>query len=145
MPESDSSDNIAQLEQNLFTAFLIANDITFNRNQGESPYKQEDDLELYLASLLMSRYAYNDFTNQESDINELVRNQNNRTAKFFNFVSQHPKLKDLYEDFLQAYKIRSWKDYLRTYWSILGLVKYNTGVVNFEQLNDVDGLLADSG
>lgn len=143
MPESDSSDNIAQLEQNLFTAFLIANDITFNRNQGELPYKQEDDLELYLASLLMSQYAYNDFTNQESDINELVGNQSIRTDKFFNFVSQHPKLKDLYEDFLQAYKIRSWKDYLRTYWSILGLVKYNTGVVNFEQLNDVDGLLSE--
>lgn len=76
MPESDGSDNIAQLEKNLYTAFLIANEITLNRNQGESPYKQENDLELYLASLLMSRYAYNDFINQESDINELVRNQN---------------------------------------------------------------------
>ena len=71
MQESDGSDDsIAQLEKNLYTAFLIANEITLNRNQGEPPYKQEDDLELYLVSLLMSRYAYNDFINQESDINE---------------------------------------------------------------------------
>ncbi|GET49517.1 hypothetical protein RCZ02_23480 [Capnocytophaga felis] len=34
MPESDGSDNIAQLEKNLYIAFLIANEITLNRNQG---------------------------------------------------------------------------------------------------------------
>lgn len=144
MQESDGSDDsIAQLEKNLYTAFLIANEITLNRNQGEPPYKQEDDLELYLVSLLMSRYAYNDFINQESDINELVRNQNIRTTKFFNFVSQHPQLKDLYDDFLKVYGLTSWKDYLRTYLSILALVRYKTGVINFERLRDEDGLLSE--
>ena len=144
MQESDGSDDsIAQLEKNLYTAFLIANEITLNRNQGEPPYKQEDDLELYLVSLLMSRYAYNDFINQESDIKELVRNQNIRTTKFFNFVSQHPQLKDLYDDFLKVYGLTSWKDYLRTYLSILALVRYKTGVINFERLKDEDGLLSE--
>lgn len=143
MPESDGSDNIAQLEKNLYTAFLIANEITLNRNQGESPYKQENDLELYLACLLMSRFAYNDFINQESDINELVRNQNIRTVKFFNFVSQHPQLKDLYDEFLKVYGLTSWKYYLRTYWSILALARDKTGVINFERLRDEEELLSE--
>jgi len=143
MPTNEGSDNIVQLEKKLYTAFLIANEITLNRNQGEPPYKQEDDLELYLASLLMSRYAYNDFINQESDINELVRNQNIRTTKFFNFVSQHPQLKDLYNEFLQTYGLTSWKDYLRTYLSLLFLARYKTGVINFERLRDEDELLSE--
>ena len=143
MQESDGSDHIVQLEKKLYTAFLIANEFTLNRNQGEAPYKLEDDLELYLACLLMSRYTYNDFINQESDINELVRNQNIRTGKFFNFVSQHPQLKDLYDEFLQVYGLISWKDYLRTYWSILALAKYKTGVINFERLRDEDELLSE--
>ena len=91
----------------------------------------------------MSRYTYNDFINQESDINELVRNQNIRTGKFFNFVSQHPQLKDLYDEFLQVYGLISWKDYLRTYWSILALARYKTGVINFERLRDEDELLSE--
>lgn len=143
MQESDGSDHIVQLEKKLYTAFLIANEFTLNRNQGEAPYKLEDDLELYLACLLMSRYTYNDFINQESDINELVRNQNIRTGKFFNFVSQHPQLKDLYDEFLQVYGLISWKDYLRTYWSILALARYKTGVINFERLRDEDELLSE--
>lgn len=143
MQESDASDHIVQLEKKLYTAFLIANEFTLNRNQGEAPYKLEDDLELYLACLLMSRYTYNDFINQESDINELVRNQNIRTGKFFNFVSQHPQLKDLYDEFLQVYGLISWKDYLRTYWSILALARYKTGVINFERLRDEDELLSE--
>ena len=143
MQESDGSDHIVQLEKKLYTAFLIANEFTLNRNQGEAPYKLEDDLELYLACLLMSRYTYNDFINQESDINELVRNQNPRTGKFFNLVSQHPQLKDLYDEFLQVYGLISWKDYLRTYWSILALARYKTGVINFERLRDEDELLSE--
>lgn len=143
MQESDGSDHIVQLEKKLYTAFLIANEFTLNRNQGEAPYKLEDDLELYLACLLMSRYTYNDFINQESDINELVRNQNIRTGKFFNFVSQHPQLKDLYDEFLQVYGLISWEDYLRTYWSILALARYKTGVINFERLRDEDELLSE--
>lgn len=143
MQESDGSDHIVQLEKKLYTAFLIANEFTLNRNQGEAPYKLDDDLELYLACLLMSRYTYNDFINQESDINELVRNQNIRTGKFFNFVSQHPQLKDLYDEFLQVYGLISWKDYLRTYWSILALARYKTGVINFERLRDEDELLSE--
>ena len=143
MQESDGSDHIVQLKKKLYTAFLIANEFTLNRNQGEAPYKLDDDLELYLACLLMSRYTYNDFINQESDINELVRNQNIRTGKFFNFVSQHPQLKDLYDEFLQVYGLISWKDYLRTYWSILALARYKTGVINFERLRDEDELLSE--
>ena len=143
MQESDGSDHIVQLEKKLYTAFLIANEFTLNRNQGEAPYKLEDDLELYLACLLMSRYTYNDFINQESDINELARNQNIRTGKFFNFVSQHSQLKDLYDEFLQVYGLISWKDYLRTYWSILALARYKTGVINFERLRDEDELLSE--
>ena len=143
MQESDGSDHIVQLEKKLYTAFLIANEFTLNRNQGEAPYKLDDDLELYLACLLMSRYTYNDFINQESDINELVRNQNIRTGKFFNFVSQHPQLKDLYDEFLQVYGLISWEDYLRTYWSILALARYKTGVINFERLRDEDELLSE--
>ena len=57
LPESATTERIAVLERNLYTAFLIANEQTMNREQGELPYKPEEDLEMYLASLLMSRYA----------------------------------------------------------------------------------------
>ena len=143
MPESDGTDNIAKLERNLFTAFLTANELSFNREQGSPPYDYRNDMELYLATLLISRYAYNDFTNLEYDINELVRNQNTRTIKFFNFVSQHPQLKDLYEDFLVKYNLTSWRDYLRTYWSLQALARYETGVINFERLQVEDELISE--
>ena len=143
MPESTRTSEITELEKNLYTAFLIANDITFNRNQGKAPYNPNEDLELYLSCLLMSQYAYNDFTNQEIDLNDLIRSQNTRTDKFFIFVSEHPQLKDLYYEFLQKYGLLCWKDYLRTYWSIQSLVRNKTGIVDFEQLKDDDGLLSE--
>ena len=143
MPESTSTSEIPELERNLYTAFLIANDLTFNRNQGKVPYTQDEDLEMYLSCLLMSQYAYNDFTNQEVDLNDLIKSQNTRTDKFFIFVSQHPQLKDLYYEFLQKYGLLCWNDYLRTYWSIQSLVRNKTGIVDFEQLKDDDGLLSE--
>lgn len=143
MPESDYSDDIALLERKLYTAFLTANEMTFNRNQGESPYKQEDDLELHVSSLLISRYAYNDFISEKTELDELIRNQNSRTIKFFNFVSRHPLLIEIFEDFLSKYNLASWKDYLTTYFSIQALARYKTGVINFERLKDEDGLLSE--
>lgn len=142
-PESDDTDNITQLERNLYTAFLIANEMTFNRDQGKPPYNQEEDLELYVSSLLITRYAYNDFISEKTELDELVRNQNSRTAKFFNFVSRHPLLKDIYEDFLIKYNLASWKDYLSTYFSIQALARYKTGIINFERLKDEDELLSE--
>lgn len=143
MPESGDTDNIAELERNLFAAFLTANEITFNRNQGKPPYNQEEDLELYVSSLLITRFAYNDFVSEKTELDELFRNQNSRTIKFFNFVSRHPLLKGIYEDFLNKYNLASWKDYLTTYSSIQALARYKTGIINFERLKDEDGLLSE--
>ena len=81
MPESDGTDDIGILERELYKAFMTANELTFNRSQGEPPYKKEEDLELYIASLLMSRYSYQDFFNEKSELDELVRNQASRTVK----------------------------------------------------------------
>lgn len=143
MPEQDATDDIGKLKREFYTAFMVANEMTMNRNQGEPPYKEDDDLELYLSSLLMSRYAYNDFTNQQTDLEEQVRNQISRTTKFFRFVRNHPQLTDLYDEFLQKYELTSWNDYLRTYWSVQALARYKTGIVNFEKLEDEDGLLSE--
>lgn len=143
MPESDDTGNIAQLERNLYTAFLTANEMTFNRDQGKPPYDQEEDLELYVSSLLITRYAYNDFISEKTELDELVRNQNSRTIKFFNFVSSHPMLEEIYEDFLNKYDLTSWNDYLTTYFSIQALARYKTGIINFERLKDEDGLLSE--
>ena len=68
MPESDEKEDIAKLEKKLLEAFLIANEVTFNRKQGEPPYEKEDNLELYIACLLMSRYAYQDFFNDKPEL-----------------------------------------------------------------------------
>ena len=141
--ESDSTDDIAELERNLYKAFMIANELTFNRNQGDPPYKKEEDLELYVASLLMSRYAYQDFFNEKSELDELVRNQASRTVKLFRFVTNHPQLKELLEDFLKKYQLSTWNDYVTTYFSIQALARDKTGVINFEKLEDVDGLLSE--
>ena len=143
LPESKSAGDIAILERNLYTAFMVANEKTMNREQGKPPYKPEEDLEMYLAGLLMSRYAYNDFTDQKRELDDLLRNQVSRTERFFNFVSQHPQLVDIYDSFLKGYGLTSWSDYLRTYLSIQALARYKTGVVNFEKLEDVDGLLTE--
>ncbi len=143
MHESDSTDEIAVLERNLYKAFMTANELTFNRSQGELPYKKEEDLELYIASLLMSRYSYQDFFNEKSELDELVRNQASRTVKFFRFVANHPQLKDLLEVFLDKYQLSTWNDYVTTYFSIQALARDKTGVIEFEKLEDVDGLLSE--
>lgn len=143
LPEADNTSDIPALERSLYVAFMVANETTMNRDQGELPYKQEDDLEMYLAGLLMSRYAYNDYTNQKNELDELVRNQNIRTVRFFDFVRNHPQLKDLYDDFLVKYELSSWNDYLKTYWSIQTLARYKTGVINFKTLKDKDHLLSE--
>lgn len=143
MPESDGTDDIGYLERKLYKAFMTANELTFNRNQGEPPYKKEEDLELYVASLLISRYAYQDFFNEKSELDELVRNQASRTVKFFKFVANHPQLKDLLEDFLEKYQLSTWNDYVTTYFSIQALARDKTGVIDFEKLEDVDGLLSE--
>lgn len=105
MPESDGTDDIGYLERKLYKAFMTANELTFNRSQGELPYKKEDDLELYVASLLISRYPYQDFFNEKAELDDLVRNQVSRTVKFFKFVANHPQLKDLLEDFQEKYQL----------------------------------------
>ena len=143
MPESDGTDDIGYLERKLYQAFMTANELTFNRSQGEPPYKKEEDLELYVASLLISRYAYQDFFNEKSELDELVRNQASRTVKFFKFVANHPQLKDLLEDFLEKYQLSTWNDYVTTYLSIQALARDKTGVINFEKLEDADGLLSE--
>ena len=143
LPENTTPESIAALERNLYMAFLIANEKTINREQGKLPYKPEEDLEMYLASLLMSRYAYNDFTDQKKELDDLFRNQACRTEMFFNFVSTHPQLADIYGDFLKTYSLTSWNDYLRTYVSIRALFGYKTGVVNFEKIEDKDGLITE--
>lgn len=143
MPESDEKEDIAKLEKKLLEAFLIANEVTFNRKQGEPPYEKEDNLELYIACLLMSRYAYQDFFNDKSELDELVRNQCSRTVKFFRFVANHAQLKDLLDDFLDKYNLPSWNEYVKTYFSIQALARDKTGVINFEKLQDVDGLLSE--
>ena len=143
MPESDGTDDIGLLERELYKAFMTANELTFNRSQGEPPYKKEEDLELYIASLLMSRYSYQDFFNEKSELDELVRNQASRTVKFFRFVANHPQLKDLLEVFLDKYQLSTWNDYVTTYFSIQALARDKTGVIDFEKLEDVDGLLSE--
>lgn len=143
MPESDGTDDIGILERELYKAFMTANELTFNRSQGEPPYKKEEDLELYIASLLMSRYSYQDFFNEKSKLDELVRNQASRTVKFFRFVANHPQLKDLLEVFLDKYQLSTWNDYVTTYFSIQALARDKTGVIDFEKLEDVDGLLSE--
>ncbi len=143
LPESKATEDIAILERNLYIAFLIANEKTMNREQGKPPYKPEDDLEMYLAGLLMSRYAYNDFTDQKRELDELLRSQVSRTEKFFGFVSHHPQLADIYDVFLKEYGLKSWSDYLRTYLSIQALVRYKTGVINFDRIEDEDGLFTE--
>jgi hypothetical protein len=62
---------------------------------------------------------------------------------FFKFVCNHPLLVDIYRDFLSAYGLMSWNDYLRTYMSIRALFGYKTGFVNFEKINDKDGLITE--
>lgn len=143
MPESKATDDIAILERNLYTAFLVANEKTMNREQGKPPYKPEEDLEMYLAGLLMSRYAYNDFTDQKRELDELLRSQVSRTEKLFGFVSHHPQLVDIYDEFMMEYGLTTWSDYLRTYLSIQALARYKTGVVNFERQEEVDGLISE--
>lgn len=141
-PEYDTKVSMPSLERNLFTAFLVANQTTMNRDQGVIPYGQED-IELYVASLLLSRFAYNDFTNNETELIELVRNQSSRTICFFDFICNNSLTKDLYNDFLKEYEISSWHDYIRTYWAIITFVQNKTGVLDFKRLRVEDGLLSE--
>lgn len=141
MPESENSHDIATLERNLFKAYLLANDASISRDQGENPYKPEVDKELYLSTMLMSRFAYNDITSIKSELRVQLINQTIRCITLFDFITQNDVLKDVYFDFLADYRIVSWEKYLCTYWSVFAMGGYRTGIIDFDKVRDEDHLI----
>ena len=140
IPEHGNDDE-ALLERNLFKAFLLANDATISRDQGECPYAPEKDKELYLSSVMMSRFAYNDITSIEKELQVQLINQTARCITLFEYLSKNEQLKDIFFDFLRDYGILSWERYLCTYWSLFAFGGYKTGIVDFNKLRDDDHLL----
>lgn len=141
MPESENSHDIATLERNLFKAYLLANDATISRNQGKNPYKPEVDKEMYLSTVLMSRFAYNDITSIRSELRVRLINQTIRCITLFDYITQNNALKDVYLDFLADYRIVSWEKYLCTYWSVFAMGGYRTGMIDFNKVRDEDHLI----
>lgn len=141
MPESENSHDIATLERNLFKAYLLANDASISRDQGKNPYKPEVDKELYLSTMLMSRFAYNDITSIKSELRVQLINQTIRCITLFDFITQNDVLKDVYFDFLADYRIVSWEKYLCTYWSVFAMGGYRTGIIDFDKVRDEDHLI----
>ena len=143
VPEHRNEDE-ALLERNLFKAFLLANDATISREQGDYPYTPENDKELYLSSLMMSRFAYNDITSIKKELQVQLINQTVRCITLFEFLSKNEQLKDIYFDFLRDYGILTWDRYLCTYWSLFALGGYKTGIIDFKRVRDKDHLLEES-
>jgi hypothetical protein len=141
--EAEKQKNDPALERDMFKAFLIANDITMNRNHGENPYKTDEDLEMHMACLMMERYAYNDFTNQKSDINVQLMNQTIRCIRWFEFMEKHEALQDVYHDFKVENHILIWQEYVRTFWGIFAMANNRTGVIEFDRIKDEDGVLSE--
>lgn len=142
--EGQKTDNIAELERKLFKAFLLANDATMNRNNGENPYTPEADLEMYVSALMISRFAHNEFTNQQKDLSRTFTTQTMKCQHFFEFVQDNDKLRDIYQDFLAEYGISDWREYLRTIMSVVALLKFHTGSINLTKLQDEDQLIAET-
>lgn len=140
MPERENSHDIANLERNLFKAYLLANDATISRDQGKNPFKPEVDKEMYLSTVLMSRFAYNDITSIKSELRVQLINQTIRCITLFDFITKNDVLKDVYFDFLADYRIVSWEKYLCTYWSVFAMGGYRTGMIDFNKVRD-DGHL----
>lgn len=142
--EGQQTDNIAELERKLFKAFLLANDATMNRNNGENPYTPEADLEMYVSALMISRFAHNEFTNQQKVLSRTFTTQTMKCQHFFEFVQDNDKLRDTYSDFLAEYGISDWREYLRTIMSVVALLKFHTGSINLAKLQDEDQLIAET-
>lgn len=143
LPESEKPCDFPAFERNMFKAFLLANDITMNREHGEFPFKPEDDLEMHMASLMMERFAYNDFTNQKSEINVQMMNQTIRSIRWFEFMEKHEALQDVYHDFKVNNHILAWQEYVRTFWGIFVLAQNKTGIIEFDRLRDEDRVLSE--
>lgn len=144
MPESKTVIDMATLERNLFKAFLLANDATISRDHGDNPYNSKEEKELYLSTMMMSRFAYNDITGIQSELRTQLINQTVRCITLFEFLTQKEELKDIYFDFLTDYNILSWERYLCTYWSVVAKIGFNTGIIDFKRVLDMDHLLEES-
>lgn len=143
LPEFGKPYDSSAFERSMFKAFLLANDITMNRDYGENPYKAEDDLEMHMASLMMEQFAYNDFTNLKTDVNVQMMNQTIRSIRWFEFMEKRESLQDVYHDFKVNNHILSWQEYFRTFWGIFGMAQYKMGIIEFDRLRDEDRVLSE--
>jgi len=144
VPEQQATDDLAEFERNMLLAYLLANDATMDREHGDNPYKESGDLEMYMSTLLMSRYAYNDFTNIKAELKNQMLRQLVRTEFLFKFVENHSELQLIYKDFLDEYKIACWRDYTQTYFGIVSLTDFHTAMIPFDKISDEDRILTEN-
>ncbi len=112
-PEEPETQTQAELEVNLFKAYLALNTEFTVKQTVAFPSAQESDEELKIPMMLFCmQYPVSDKSNY--DINQIWTTQMIKAIYLFQFLESHEKTKSLLAAFLVYFNCSTWQDYLKS-------------------------------
>lgn len=112
-PEEPITQTEAQLEINLFKAYLVLNSEFTKKQSVAFPSAQESDEELKIPMMMFCmQYPVTDKSNY--DINQIWATQMIKAIYLFQFLESHEKTKPLLAAFLAHFNCPTWQEYLKS-------------------------------
>lgn len=112
-PEEPITQTEAQLEVNLFKAYLVLNSEFTQKQSIAFPSAQESDEELKIPMMMFCmQYPVSDKSNY--DINQIWATQMIKAIYLFQFLESHEKTQPLLSAFLAYFKCPTWQEYLKS-------------------------------
>ncbi len=112
-PEEPVSQSEAELEVNLFKAYLALNTEFTTKQSIAFPSAQESDEELKIPMMMFCmQYPVSDKTNY--DINQIWATQMIKSIYLFQFLETHDKIQPLLAAFLTYFNCPTWQEYLKS-------------------------------
>jgi hypothetical protein len=112
-PEEPVTQSEAELEVNLFKAYLSLNTEFTTKQSIAFPSTQESDEELKIPMMMFCmQYPVSDKSNY--DINQIWATQMIKAIYLFQFLESHAKTQPLLIAFLKFFDCKTWQDYLKS-------------------------------
>ncbi|MDZ4667858.1 MAG: hypothetical protein SGJ00_08230 [bacterium] len=112
-PEEPETQSQAELEVNLFKAYLVLNSEFTQKQSIAFPSAQESDEELKIPmAIFCSHYPVADKSNY--DINQIWVTQMIKSIYLFQFLESHEKTQHLLAAFLAYFNCPTWQEYLKS-------------------------------
>ncbi|REE01309.1 hypothetical protein [Marinoscillum furvescens] len=112
-PEEPETQTQAELEVNLFKAYLTLNSEFTKKQSVAFPSAQESDEELKIPMMMFCmQYPVSDKSNY--DINQIWATQMIKSIYLFQFLESHEKIQPLLAAFLAYFNCQTWQEYLKS-------------------------------